>query len=145
MEFPAELVASLLRYDGAHRQARRDFRPASVPHADGNGRLVSDWQVKCRVLGWSSDGDVGEWWHGQFVPFAETFMGDGLFLDQRPGQHGLLGEADHQAGVSFDDTQPEFIDLLEQTADALEGRGPLLKRYRSQVMEKRSLEWAIVR
>jgi cell wall assembly regulator SMI1 len=140
---PAELVASLRRHDGT-TGARQDaftlppyYDLLSAPEIAGEARSL------CQVLASvGADGNVGSWWHGQFVPVAE-FDGDSLFLDQRTGS-GRLGEHFNEDSVSFERLPSTLTEFLEQTADVLEGKRPALLSARPAVTPRRTLGWEIV-
>jgi hypothetical protein len=110
--FPAELVASLRRHDGAALR----FPPRMYPLSAA--RIGDEAVMMCDVLeSVGIDGNVGSWWHGRYLPVASDHGGDLLFLDgDRLGYH-------HEAGDVAFDGPADLIELLEHTADALEGRG----------------------
>lgn len=114
VRFPAALVASLRRHDGADPEAAFFFPP--FMHPLSTTRIADEATLMCEVLeSVGIDGNVGPWWHGRYIPVASDHGGDLLFLHgDRLGRHY---EADD---VAF--TGPAgFTELLEHTADALRG------------------------
>lgn len=140
---PAELIASLLRHDGTdHPPTGFTLPPFYAPVSAAD--LASDAAMMCEVLiSLGDDSSVGAWWHGRFVPFAIDGSGNSLFLDQREG-HGRLGEHDNEGDVMFDRWPATLTELVEQTADALEGTRPQVGRYRP-VVSGGELDWEFVR
>lgn len=116
VRFPAALVASLRRHDGADPERAFGFPPRMHPMSAA--RIADEAVMMCEVLeSVGIDGNVGSWWHGRYLPVATDHGGDLLFLDgDRLGYHY---EADH---VSFSGPA-DFTELLEHTADALHGDG----------------------
>lgn len=98
----------------------------------------------CEVLASADDESVGSWWHGQYVPFAVDGSGEALFVDQRAGKHGKLGEHDNEGDVNFDRWPQTLTDLLEQTATALE-MGRRIGHSRAKVTPEGVLDWEILR
>jgi cell wall assembly regulator SMI1 len=140
---PPELVASLLRHDGMGTGGGfllpSIYRPISV--AD----IGTQSESLCGILTAGQNESVGSWWHGQFVPFAADGAGDVLFLDQRRGHGGELGESDHEGSVDFSRRPATLTDLLEQTATALE-TGEVTNGYcRAEVTPEGVLQWEFVR
>ncbi len=137
---PAELVASLLRHDGA--TGRGDgftLPPFYAPVSTAN--IATEAKTLCEALvSIGVDESVGSWWHGKFVPFAADGSGNTLFLDQRTGT-ARLGASDHEGGVDFARWPGSLTELLEQTATALETGGAVVGGYRPVVTENRALEW----
>ncbi len=125
VRFPAALVASLRRHDGAARL----FPPRMTPLSAA--RIADEAVLMCEVLeSLGIDGNVGSWWHGRYLPIASDHGGDLLFLDgDRLGYHHEVGD------VAFDGPA-DYTELLEHTADALEGRG----EYRPVVVDG-TLDW----
>jgi cell wall assembly regulator SMI1 len=142
--FPAELVASLQRHDGAGKDARAEFElpPFYTPiSADEIGREAA---MLCDVLtSGGMPGNVISWWHGQYVPFAVDHSGEALFLDQRPGQNGRLGEHDNEGNVNFERWPSTLAELLEVTADGMETGNTILGHYRALVTPEGVLDWDI--
>jgi cell wall assembly regulator SMI1 len=143
---PPELIASLLRHDGAGADMRAAFtfppfyRPISVQD------IISEAKTLCDVLMSLGDqGSVGSWWHGQYVPFAVDNSGEALFLDQRPGHDGRLGEHDNEGDVDFDRWPPTLAQLLDVTAEGLETGHTILQFCRAHVTPDGTLDWEIVR
>ena len=114
--FPAALVASLRRHDGADPERAFTFPPRMHPLSAA--RIADEAELMCDVLeSLGIDGNVGSWWHGRYLPVATDHGGDLLFLDgDRLGYHY---EADN---VAFRGPA-DFTALLEHTADALAGGG----------------------
>ena len=112
--FPAALVASLRRHDGADPERAFSFPPRMHPLSAA--RIADEAVVMCEVLeSVGIDGNVGSWWHGRYLPVASDHGGDLLFLDgDRLGRHYEAGD------VTFDGPA-DFAELLEHTADALNG------------------------
>ncbi|GAA4547166.1 SMI1/KNR4 family protein [Amycolatopsis samaneae] len=143
--FPAELVASLRRHSGFDQIGGNGFtfppfyQPISI---DG---IAREAKSLCTVLGEPVIGSgTGSWWHGQWLPFAVDGSGENLFLDQRQGRDGRLGEHDNEGDANFDRWPTGLTDLLEQTATALETGRPAFGRYPPKV-EKGVLDWEIRR
>lgn len=128
---PAELVASLRRHDGVTRDSVDTFTLPPFLHPLPAAGIAGDAGMMCEVLtDVGIDGNVGSWWHGQYVPIAVDHGGDSLFL----APDGRLGRHYHETGVEFDGPAT-YTDLLEQTADALTGTGPLAAEYRPYVAD----------
>ncbi|GAA4607160.1 hypothetical protein GCM10023107_80000 [Actinoplanes octamycinicus] len=130
--FPADLVASLRRHDGARGIGRFDLPPSFSPSPIA--QILSDWQVNCRVLGHPGI-TRDEWWHPDYVPFAADGGGGLLFADQRPGGHGRVGDTDPETGADFDHWPGSVAELLERTAGSLETGTPFAGRYRPRVTD----------
>lgn len=65
VRFPAALVASLRRHDGAERL----FPPRMTPLSAA--RIADEAVMMCEVLeSLGIDGNVGSWWHGRYLPIA---------------------------------------------------------------------------
>jgi cell wall assembly regulator SMI1 len=144
--FPAELVASLLRHDGAGRSAGVAFTFPPYYQVISVDQIAYEARMMCDVLtGLDEPGSVSSWWHGQYVPFAVDNSGDSLFLDQRPGKGGRLGEHDNEGDVNFDRWPTNLTGLLELTADALETGRTVLGFVRAHVNPDGVLEWEIIR
>ncbi|GAB3878019.1 hypothetical protein GCM10029964_028050 [Kibdelosporangium lantanae] len=142
--FPPDLVASLLRHNGASRDARAAFTFPPFYQPSSTDEIASEARTMCEVLtGLDTPESVPSWWHGQYVPFAVDGSGDSLFLDQRPGQAGRLGEHDNEGTVDFDRWPTSLPGLLELTADALESGKTVLGHVRAKVDTDRVLEWEI--
>lgn len=136
VRLPAELVASLRRHDGVDDGTVETFVLPPFMHPLPAGGIISHATMLCEVLAdVGIDGNVGAWWHGQYVPIAVDHGGDSLFL----GPDGRLGRHYHEEGVAYPGPA-RFVDLLEQTADALDGIGPLAEEYRP-VVEDGLLDW----
>ncbi len=116
VRFPAALVASLRRHDGADPERAFGFPPRMHPMSAA--RIADEAVMMCEVLeSVGIDGNVGSWWHGRYLPVATDHGGDLLFLDgDRLGYHYEAGD------VAFDGPA-DVTELLEDTADALHGRG----------------------
>jgi cell wall assembly regulator SMI1 len=136
---PPELVASLLRHNGMGTGGGdllpSIYRPVSAADIGGQAKSL------CEVLTHGQNESVGSWWHGQFVPFAVDGAGDVLFLDQRPGHGGELGESDHEGSVDFSRRPASLTELLEQTATALETGVRTSGDYRAKVTPAGVLTW----
>lgn len=136
---PPELVASLLRHDGMGTGGGELLPPIYRPISAAD--IGTQAKALCDVLTSGPDEGVGVWWHGGFVPFAVDGAGDVLFLDQRPGHDGKLGESDHEGSVDFSRRPASLTALLEQTATALETGGPTNGGYRAKVTPPGVLTW----
>jgi cell wall assembly regulator SMI1 len=140
---PPELVASLLRHDGMGTGGGQllpaIYRPVSVADIGIQAKSL------CEVLTQGVNESVGSWWHGQFVPFAVDGAGDVLFLDQRRGHEGKLGQSDHEGSVDFSRRPATLTELLEQTATALETGERTYGDYRAEVTPAGVLTWELVR
>lgn len=144
--FPAELVASLLRHDGAGQSSGVAFTFPPYYQVSSVDQIAYEAKMMCDVLtGLDEPGSVGSWWHGQYVPFAVDNSGDSLFLDQRPGRAGRLGEHDNEGDVNFDRWPTNLTGLLELTADALETGKTVLGHVRARVNADKVLDWEIIR
>jgi cell wall assembly regulator SMI1 len=143
VRFPADLVASLRRHDGAAlADTRAAFRlpPFYVPVSlDG---IRAGWRSRCQVVE-RGGYPPGPWWHPKYVPFAESLSGDCLLADQRPDGRGRVGEHIHEDQVFFDRRPLALVELLEATAGALEKRRPY-GTARPRVTADDVLEWEIV-
>ncbi|GGP56728.1 SMI1/KNR4 family protein [Streptomyces melanogenes] len=86
---------------------------------------------------------VGRTAHRQWVPFAQSFSGDLLFIDHRREHYGDVGE------ISFG--SPDYVWLwpgmglmLGDMCKAVEGMSPLpTVRRRPSIHEGRMLEWVV--
>jgi len=140
---PPELVASLLRHDGMGTGGGHllpaIYRPVSAADIGSQAKSL------CEVLTGGTNESVGTWWHGQFVPFAVDGAGDVLFLDQRRGHGGKLGESDHEGSVDFGRRPAGLTELLEQTAAALETGERTYGGYRAEVTPSGVLTWELAR
>ncbi|MBF9133696.1 SMI1/KNR4 family protein, partial [Plantactinospora sp. S1510] len=139
--FPADLVASLRRHDGATAVDGFDLPPffRLLPLDE----MVADWEITCSVL--AGDAPDDEWWHRSFVPFASAGDGGCLLVDQRPGGHGRVGEFYPEDGTGFDRWPASVTDLLEGVARSLETGEPYAGLYRPTVDAERRLDWTIER
>ncbi|MFC6014669.1 SMI1/KNR4 family protein [Plantactinospora solaniradicis] len=137
--FPADLVASLRRHDGATAVDGFDLPP--FYRLLTLEEMVLDWEITCSVL--ASDAPDDEWWHRSFVPFASAGDGGCLLVDQRPSGHGRVGEFYPEDGTGFDDWPASITELLEGVARSLETGEPYAGRYRPTVDAERRLDWAI--
>jgi cell wall assembly regulator SMI1 len=129
VRFPAALVASLRRHDSADPEHAFTFPP--FMHPLSAARIADEAEVMCDVLeSVGIDGNVESWWHGRYLPVASDHGGDLLFLDgDRLGHHYEAGD------VAFDGPAG-LTELLEHTADALQGGG----EYRPVVVDG-ELDW----
>ncbi|AVT30417.1 hypothetical protein C6361_13955 [Plantactinospora sp. BC1] len=134
--FPADLVASLRRHDGANDFDLPPFyRPLSLD------QIAADWAVNCKVRSDMSMDD--DWWHPSFVPFASAGDGGSLLVDQRPGGHGRVGEFYPEDGTGFDRWPASVTELLAGVARSLETGEPYAGRYRPTVDAEGRLDWTI--
>ncbi|MEO3925993.1 SMI1/KNR4 family protein [Micromonosporaceae bacterium B7E4] len=134
--FPADLVASLRRHDGADNFDLPPFyRPLRLD------QIASDWAVNCKVRADVSMDD--HWWHPSFVPFASAGDGGSLLVDQRPGGHGRVGEFYPEDGTGFDGWPASVTELLVGVAKSLETGEPYSGRYRPTVDAEGRLDWTI--
>ncbi|MDW5329852.1 SMI1/KNR4 family protein [Plantactinospora sp. KLBMP9567] len=134
--FPADLVASLRRHDGADNFDLPPFyRPLRLD------QIAADWAVNCKVRVDVSMDD--HWWHPSFVPFASAGDGGSLLVDQRPGGHGRVGEFYPEDGTGFDGWPASVTELLVGVAKSLETGEPYSGRYRPTVDAEGRLDWTI--
>ncbi|MFC0110823.1 SMI1/KNR4 family protein [Kibdelosporangium aridum] len=139
---PAELIASLLRHNGAGTTMRGFTLPPFYTPMSTTA-IVDYHKMLCDILISSGHNEsVGSWWHGQVIPFAQDFAGGNLLLDQRPGRKGKLGDRDEETEMMFDWWPATLTDLLEQTATALETNG-VVRNYHPKVVEDGILAWDI--
>lgn len=141
--FPADLVASLLRHDGVTSRGAAFtlpffYDPLSV------GEIVPEWLSLCEVLANVPGTQESTWWDKSFVPFASSGDGGNLLVDQRPGNHGRVGDFFNEEGVSFEAWPGSVAELLEKTAQSLESGRPYDNRYRPTVTREGVLDWDIV-
>jgi cell wall assembly regulator SMI1 len=137
VRLPAELVASLRRHDGVPQTSVDTFVFPPFMHPLPATDIADEAKMMCGVLeDLGQDDAVGPWWHGQYVPLAVDHGGDSLFLDA----DARLGRQYHESGIDYDGPA-SLTELLEQTADALNGGGPLAEQYRP-VVEKGLLGWS---
>lgn len=139
--FPPDLVASLRRHNGATSVGAFSFPPFYAPQ--NLDRILGDWLVKCEVLAGSGSSWADDWWHKQFVPFADAGDGGSLLTDQRPGGHGRVGESYPDSGTTFDGWPASVAELLELTASSLETGKPVNGHYRPEVDTQGGLDWEI--
>jgi hypothetical protein len=132
--FPPDLVASLLRHDGADQVAGFEFPP--FHRALGLDEILDTWESTCRVLAGhlSRSG-----WNPAFVPFAAAGDGGYLLVDQRAG--GRVGDYYPEDGVRFAGQPPSLTALLEGVATSLETGQPYAGRYRPIVTTSGQLDW----
>lgn len=131
-------MASLRRHDGVGPGTAGVFAFPAFLHPLPAERIADHAELMCGVLAdLGIDGNVGTWWHGRYVPVAADGGGDSLFLDT--GAEGRLGRQYHETGVLFEGPA-SLAELLEQTADALHGTGPLADQYRP-VVDHGVLDW----
>ncbi|MEN3612354.1 SMI1/KNR4 family protein [Plantactinospora sp. ZYX-F-223] len=134
--FPADLVASLRRHDGADDFDLPPFyRPLRLD------QIAADWAVNCNVRADVSMDD--HWWHPSFVPFASAGDGGSLLVDQRPGRHGRIGEFYPEDGTGFDGWPASVGELLAGVAKSLETGEPYSGRYRPTVDAEGRLDWTV--
>ncbi|MFI5845742.1 SMI1/KNR4 family protein [Catenuloplanes sp. NPDC051500] len=129
--FPPDLVASLLRHDGAESFAAvlpAGYRPMPV------AEIVDNRAALCEVVSETPELSGTGW-----VPFADDVTGGFLLVDQRPGGHGRVGEFGKN-GLDFEAWPVSVADLLEQTATSLETGRPLVGDVRP-VVEDGFLSW----
>jgi cell wall assembly regulator SMI1 len=141
--FPAELIASLRRHDGAGTNMRAGFTlpPFYLPLSTES--ITSEATMMCEVLiSLGLDSGVGSWWHGQVIPIAIDGGGGNLLLDQRPGHDGRLGEHFEDSEMMFTHFPASLTELLELTAGSLETGGLVLGHYRPKVADG-MLDWDI--
>jgi hypothetical protein len=103
--FPADLVASLRRHDGA-TAGGFTLPPAYAP--EPAARIVADWAVNCDAL-----------IDGPLIPFATGTDGARLLAGQ-----GRVGEFSVAGGIDFDDWPGSVAALLERTAGSMETGSP---------------------
>jgi cell wall assembly regulator SMI1 len=141
--FPADLVASLLRHDGVTSRGAAFTLPFFYDPLPV-GRIVPEWQSLCEVLASVFAAEESTWWDKSFVPFASSGDGGNLLVDQRPGNHGRVGDFFNEEGVSFEAWPGSVAELLEKTAQSLESGRPYDNRYRPTVTSKGVLDWDIL-
>jgi cell wall assembly regulator SMI1 len=132
--FPADLVASLQRHDGAtwfmfppfHRFLALD-------------ETYRQWLTTCRTVAGAHLGD--DWWHRSFVPFAAAGDGGYLVLDQRPGSGGRVGDYDPEEGTRFEGRPRSLTEMLEAVATSMETGQPYAGRYRPEFTPGGTLHW----
>jgi len=142
--FPADLVASLLRHDGVTSRGAAFALPFfydPLPVA----QIASEWLSLCTVLAQAFGAEESTWWDKSFVPFASSGDGGNLFVDQRQGNHGRVGEFYNEVGVSFAEWPGSVAELLEKTARSLESGHPYDNRYRPRATRDGILEWDLIR
>jgi cell wall assembly regulator SMI1 len=135
--YPADLVASLLRHDGAASRAGFEFPP--FYRYIGLDASYAAWSTTCRIV--ARIGFRGDWWHRSHVPFAEAGDGGYLVVDARPGMGGRVGDYYAEAGTSFDKQPRSLTELLEAVAASLE-TGAEYAGYRPVVLPDGTLDWA---
>ncbi|MDG4784811.1 AAA family ATPase [Micromonospora sp. WMMD1102] len=134
--FPADLVASLRRHDGAeHFDLPPFYRPLSLDE------IGADRALTCDVRADMATDD--HWWHPAFVPFASAGDGGSLLVDQRSGGHGRVGEFYPEDGTGFDGWPASVTELLVGVARSLETGEPYAARYRPTVDAEGRLAWTI--
>jgi cell wall assembly regulator SMI1 len=127
IEFPADLVASLRRHDGATKYERHRFtfaggdRPLGVEDLLHHGRMFQGL--------WNEDDDPdlldGYYWHPKYLMFADTVSADGLVLDCRPGESfGAVGDHFKGEGTRFGQWS-SLAGMLYELAGALEQGVPM--------------------
>ncbi|MGY1501849.1 SMI1/KNR4 family protein [Streptomyces sp. QTS52] len=148
-----ELKALLARHDGV-TPPRRSAEPGTflLNYALLDTRRILEQQrhLASMAEGAAVEGDedlvVGRIAHGEWVPFAQGFSGDMLFVDHRRGAHyGEVGE------TSFGD--PDYRVLwasqelmLEELCAGVENGSPVTSLPRvPSVYEGRKLEWLVFR
>lgn len=138
---PPELIASLLRHDGADRYARAAFRLPGFYRPLPTAEIARRAEIMCGVLEASGfDDHVGTWWHGQVIPIAADNSTGCLVLDQRQGQ-GRLGSHSEDPPMRFGHVPPTLAELLEVTSTALR-TGATVSGTRPKAVD-RGLEWEI--
>ena len=127
---PAELVASLLCHDGADADELTAnqilpplYYPLSIEGIDHATRAAVD---------------LPDWRPGRVV-LAEDGLGSLLYLDPDVG----LREYDVERGPVAVAAAGLLVELLEVTADALDGTGALLAHYVPGVNRDGALEWEL--
>nr|CEL20561.1 glucan synthase 1-related protein [Kibdelosporangium sp. MJ126-NF4]CTQ89472.1 glucan synthase 1-related protein [Kibdelosporangium sp. MJ126-NF4] len=143
---PADLIAFLLRHDGAGTSRKPGFTLPPFYQPMSAKDIVAEAKMMCEVLiGSGYNESVGSWWHGQVVPFARDGGGGNLLLDQRPGHNGRLGDHDEESDMYFTQYPPTLTELLEQTATSLETSRVVVGSYRPMVVAGGVLDWDLVR
>jgi cell wall assembly regulator SMI1 len=138
--FPADLVASLRRHDGASTtNLHTVFQLPPMYGLMSLDDMRRDWRTRCGIIERAGD-QPGWWWHAKFVPIAQDFGGDVLVLDQRPEGGGRVGLHSHEDGMHFERDQGSLATLLEHTARALRDGQPY-HGYRAEVNEAGGLDW----
>ncbi|SNY69803.1 SMI1/KNR4 family protein [Paractinoplanes atraurantiacus] len=126
--FPPDLVASLLRHNGALDRLGfffpPDFTGAGLPE------ILDAWTTNSQVL-------EPPLWDRSYVPFAWTGDGGLLVLDGK----GRVGEFYAEDGTTFEGLPPSLAEFLERIADSLQTGEPCLGDHVPIVSEGR-LEWA---
>lgn len=143
--FPPDLIASLRRHDGSGPNGGDVFELPPFYHLISTQEIGNEAKILCDILVSSGEpGSVGSWWHGRYVPIAVDGSGEALFVDERSGRDGRLGEHDNEGDVNFDRWPSTLTELLEQTADALETGHDILGYCRPHVTPQGVLDWDIV-
>jgi cell wall assembly regulator SMI1 len=137
---PPELIASLLRHDGAGTNTRAAFWLPGSYRPLSTAAIVQRAESMCDVL--ESNGFDTTWWHGQVIPIAADNSTGIVLLDQRPGQLGRLGSHSEAADMRFGHLPATFAELLETTFNALRTGTVVFEHYRPKVVDRR-LEWDI--
>lgn len=135
--FPPDLAASLMRHDGTGRAASVLAPGFSLMNVMS---IVERRVILCQIASGNPDLS-GYWWAEGFVPFAEDWGGGHLIVDQRPGNHGRVGEFFDEDGVSFAGQPASVLELLELTATSLETGRPGIGDVRP-VVENGYLLWS---
>jgi cell wall assembly regulator SMI1 len=138
VSFPPDLVATLRRHDGVTSDGFTVpffYRPLPV------NQIAGEWLGTCDSLTMVGVEDGTGWWDKAYVPFAIAPDGGNLLVDQRPGNHGRVGEFFAENGVVFERWPASIAELLEKTARSLETGRPYENRYRPKVDEDGDLEW----
>ncbi len=151
LSFPADLTASLRRYDGATLDQSTAwtcfelppfYRPLPVEE------LRERWRTRAKVTAQveAEHGDMSWHWDRRWIPVAAARGADCRFVVGEPTSplFGRLGQAYHADPARFDEPHRSLGLLLGAVADALERPGPV-DGCRPFVNEHGGLDWEILR
>ncbi|WP_204059638.1 SMI1/KNR4 family protein [Microbispora corallina] len=135
LRFPDDLRASLLRHDGGGSWG---FGPAPFYELMSAKDIRTEWKMLCDIGG----DQLGYWWHGRLIPFADAHDGGNLFIDTRTGK---TGEFFNEEGLTLegDVVWPTYLALLKATTRSLETGRPI-RGWRPKVV-KGELQWESTR
>ena len=132
MSFPADVIASLRRHDGARLD--RDsawtcfelppfFRPLPVEEVRFHWRT----RAKAVALTEAEHGDMSWHWDRRWIPVAASRGADCRFVvgERASPRFGRLGRAYHADPAQLDDPQRSLALLLQAVADSLEQEVPV--------------------
>ncbi|MFW6724788.1 SMI1/KNR4 family protein [Streptomyces sp. MAR4 CNY-716] len=157
VEFPHELVESLLRHDGNENYSLIPGVYAllstenMVQECVIAKKIEESFRAELKRGGETMPLPGGyATWHPKWVPFASDSAGSHFVLDTSNGeQHGCVGQRDELGSTTFDarDTWSSLAAMLMSLASALEtGEAICSDRsmYQRTVVDGTHLEWIIV-